>query len=79
MSMLMVNEWVEFKLLKEMLGVSDGNLASHIKNLEGQKFIKIKKEFVGKKPKTTYAATKEGRKAFNDHLDALEQLLKNRD
>lgn len=79
MSMLMVNEWVEFKTLKEMLGVSDGNLASHIKNLEAQKYIKIKKEFVGKKPQTTYAASASGRKAFNDHLDALEQLLKNRD
>ncbi len=78
MSMLMVNEWVEFKTLKEMLDLTDGRLASHIKSLEENKFIKVKKEFVGRKPQTTYSATKSGRKAFSDHLDALEALLKNR-
>ena len=78
MSLLMVNEWVEFKTFKEMLGVSDGNLASHIKTLEAEKYIQVKKQFVGKKPQTSYAVTKIGKKAFNDHLDALEALLKNR-
>ena len=79
MSLLMVNEWVEFKTFKEMLGVSDGNLASHIKTLEAEKYIKVKKKFVGKKPQTSYSATVSGKKAFNDHLDALEALLKRRD
>ncbi len=78
MSLLMVNEWVEFKTFKEMLGVSDGNLASHIKTLEAEKYVQVKKQFVGKKPQTSYAVTKVGKKAFNDHLDALEALLKNR-
>jgi predicted ArsR family transcriptional regulator len=78
MSLLMVNEWVEFKTFKEMLGVSDGNLASHIKTLEAEKYLQVKKQFVGKKPQTSYAVTKVGRKAFNDHLDALEALLKRR-
>ena len=78
MSLLMVNEWVEFKTFKEMLGVSDGNLASHIKTLEAEKYVQVKKQFVGKKPQTSYAVTKIGKKAFNDHLDALEALLKNR-
>ena len=76
MSLLMVNEWVEFKTMKEMLGVSDGNLASHIKTA---KYIRVKKQFVGKKPQTSYATTAAGKKAFNDHLDALEALLKRRD
>ena len=71
MSLLMVNEWVEFKTFKEMLGVSDGNLASHIKTLEAEKYLQVKKQFVGKKPQTSYAVTKAGRKAFNDHLDCL--------
>jgi len=79
MSLLMVNDWVEFKTFKEMLGVSDGNLASHIKTLEGEKYVRIKKQFVDKKPKTSYAATAAGRKAFNDHLDALEALLRKRE
>jgi len=78
MSLLMVNEWVEFKTFKEMLGVSDGNLASHIKTLEAEKYLRVKKQFVGKKPQTSYAVTKVGKKAFNDHLDALEALLRRR-
>jgi len=79
MSLLLVNDWVEFKFFKEMLGLSDGNLASHIKTLEAAKYIRVKKEFVGKKPQTSYAVTAAGKKAFNDHLDALEALLKQRD
>ena len=79
MSLLLVNDWVEFKFFKEMLGLSDGNLASHIKTLEAAKYIRVKKEFVGKKPQTSYAVTAAGKKAFNDHLDALEALLKHRD
>lgn len=78
MSMLMVNEWVDFKTIKEMLELTDGRLASHIKALENQAYIEIKKEFVGRKPHTSYSATPAGKKAFNEHLDALEQLLKNR-
>ena len=78
MSILMVNDWVEFKTLKEMLGLTDGNLASHLKTLESKKYIEVSKQFVGRKPQTTYAVTAEGRKAFNEHLDALEELIKNR-
>ena len=78
MSMLMVNDWVEFKTLREMLELTDGRLASHIKSLEENGFIEIRKMFVGKKPQTSYTATVAGRKAFNDHLDALEDLLKGR-
>lgn len=79
MSMLMVNDWVEFSTLKEMLDLTDGRLASHIKPLEDNGYIEIRKRFVGKKPQTSYTATVAGRKAFNDHLDALEELIKNRE
>lgn len=78
MSILMVNDWVEFGTLKEMLDITDGNLASHISALEKIEYVEIKKQFVGKKPNTTYAVTKAGKKAFNEHLDALEKLLKKR-
>jgi DNA-binding HxlR family transcriptional regulator len=71
----MVNEWVEFKEMKETLDITDGNLASHIAALEKNDYIEVKKEFVGKKPKTSYRATKTGRKAFNLHLNALEKLI----
>lgn len=75
----MVNDWVEFSSLKEMLDITDGNLASHISALEKIEYLEVKKQFVGKKPNTTYSVTKFGKKAFNEHLDALEQLIKNRD
>jgi len=78
MSILMVNDWVDFSTLKEMLDITDGNLASHIQALEKLQFVEVKKQFIGKKPNTSYAATKAGKKAFNEHLDGLEQILKNR-
>jgi DNA-binding MarR family transcriptional regulator len=78
MSILMVNDRVEFSTLKEMLDITDGNLASHISALEKAEYVEVKKQFIGKKPNTTYTVTKAGKKAFNEHLDALEKLLKGR-
>lgn len=72
----MVNESVDFLTLKELLDVTDGNLASHITALEKIDYIAIKKEFVGKKTKTSYVATSLGRKEFILHLNALEKLVK---
>ena len=76
MSILMVNSWVEFGTMKEMLNITDGNLASHISALEKMEYIQIKKQFVGKKPNTSYAVTKAGKKAFSEHLDALEKMIR---
>ena len=78
MSILMVNSWVDFGTMKEMLNITDGNLASHITALEKMEYRQVKKQFVGKKPNTSYPITKQGKKAFGDHLDALENLLKKR-
>jgi DNA-binding MarR family transcriptional regulator len=78
MSILMVNSWVDFGTMKEMLNITDGNLASHISALEKMDFVEVKKQFVGKKPNTSYGITKKGKKAFSEHLDALENLLKKR-
>ncbi len=75
MSILMVNDFVDFAVIKEQLQITDGNLASHINALEKLKYIEIKKQFIGKKPNTSYAASKKGRKAFSEHLDALEKLI----
>lgn len=75
MSVLMVNESADFTTLKELLGVTDGNLASHTKALEIENYIAIEKQFIGKKPKTSYSATKDGKKAFREHIDALEKLI----
>lgn len=76
MSVLSVNEWVDFNELKQLLDVTDGNLASHITALEKKEFIEVRKRFVGKKPNTAFRITKDGRKAFENHIQALENLLK---
>jgi DNA-binding MarR family transcriptional regulator len=76
MSILMVNDSIDFLTLKEMLQVTDGNIASHVTALEKLQYIEIKKQFIGKKPNTSYSVTNAGRKAFTEHLDALEKLIK---
>ncbi|MCU7615531.1 transcriptional regulator [Chryseobacterium sp. GMJ5] len=75
MSVLMVNDWVDFSEMKNILEITDGNMASHSNALEKANYIEVKKEFVGKKPKTSYRVTQTGRKAFTEHLDALEKLI----
>ena len=76
MSLLMVNDEVDFNTAKDLLKVTDGNLASHTNALEKLEYVEVLKEFVGKKPRTSYKATPLGKKAFADHIDALEKLLK---
>lgn len=76
MSALMVNESVDFLTFKELLDVTDGNLASHVSALEKLDYIAVKKEFVGKKTKTSYIVTSLGKKEFIAHLNALEKLVK---
>ncbi|WP_271406560.1 winged helix-turn-helix domain-containing protein [Tenacibaculum soleae] len=78
MSVLMVNEYAEFTTLKELLGATDGNLASHTKALEKVEFIRIEKQFIGKKPNTRYYATDVGKQEFKKHIEALEKLIKNK-
>lgn len=74
MSVLMVNDWIDFTEMKALLNTTDGNLASHSTALEKVGYIEIKKEFVGKKPKTSYRVTNIGRSAFAAHLSSLEKL-----
>ena len=76
MSALMVNESVNFNDLKELLVITDGNLASHLKALEENGTIKVQKGFVGRKTNTTYTVTRTGEKAFKGHLDALEKMIR---
>jgi DNA-binding MarR family transcriptional regulator len=76
MSALVVNESINFNELKELIDVTDGNLASHLKTLEENKYIKVEKGFLGRKTNTTYSITKSGSKAFKIHLDALEKLIR---
>lgn len=76
MSILVVNESINFNELKQLLALTDGNLASHLSTLAQAEYIDIKKAFLGKKTNTTYSMTENGKKAFKAHLDALEKLIK---
>ncbi len=75
MSVLVANDSYDFNSLKELLQVTDGNLASHLKALEKEQYIIVNKGFIGRKPNTQYAVSKKGREAFKNHLSALEQLI----
>src|SRR5215813_8423627 len=76
MSILMMNQEISFNDLKQLLELTDGNLASHMINLEENGFIKVHKGFIGRKTNTTYSVTKNGEKAFTDHITALEAMIK---
>ena len=76
MSTLMINEEINFNDLKQLLEVTDGNLATHLVNLEENGYIKVHKGFIGRKTNTTYSITKTGEKAFTDHVAALENMIR---
>jgi DNA-binding MarR family transcriptional regulator len=76
LSVLMANEAYDFNSLKELLKITDGSLATHIKALEREKYISTTKSFIDRKPNTKYKATDKGKNAFRKHLDALEEVLK---
>jgi len=75
MSILVVNEDTDFNRLKELLEVTDGNLASHLKTLESAAYISVEKSFIDRKPNTRYSITKMGNTAFKKHIEALEKLI----
>ncbi|MBC8603750.1 transcriptional regulator [Parabacteroides acidifaciens] len=76
MSILSVNDSADFNTMKQLMDLTDGNLASHLKALEGLGYIQSTKQFIGRKPNTTYTITEEGQKAFKEHLNALEELIR---
>lgn len=76
MSALMVNDSINFNELKELLNITDGNLASHLKSLEENAFIKVEKGFIGRKTNTVYIITKAGEKTFKLHIGALEKMIR---
>jgi DNA-binding MarR family transcriptional regulator len=76
MSILLMNNGVNFNDLKQLLELTDGNLASHLVNLEENGFIKVHKGFIGRKTNTTYSITKTGERAFKEHIEGLENMIK---
>ena len=76
MSALIVNDYLDFTSLKDLLGATDGNLASHLRSLEKYQYVEFVKQFINRKPNTNYSATIKGKNAFKKHIEAIEQLLK---
>jgi DNA-binding MarR family transcriptional regulator len=76
MSILMVQDWVDFGELKDALELTDGNLASHITALEKEEYVLVCKSFIGKRPNTSFMASEKGKIAFQNHINALESLIR---
>lgn len=76
MSVLVANDFYDFNSLKALLNATDGNLASHMKALEREKYISVNKSFIDRKPVTKFKATEKGRAVFKKHIDALAELVK---
>ncbi|WP_135362829.1 winged helix-turn-helix domain-containing protein [Halosimplex halophilum] len=64
-----------FPDLKEALDVTEGNLASHIGKMEDADCVAVEKQFVDRKPQTTYELTDRGREKFEEHIGTLEALI----
>ncbi len=67
---------VDFTYLRGLLEVTDGNLGAHLRKLEEAGYIAVNKVFVERKPHTYVSATDEGRRIFQEHVAALESILK---
>ncbi len=77
MSLLVATDWVDFTTFKDELGLSDGNLASHLRKLEEAKYVELRKGFVGRKTLTSYRVTELGRLSFQKHVEALANMVRN--
>jgi len=76
MGILAANDSYDFNALKELLETTDGNLATHIKHLEREKYVNVQKSFVDRKPNTRYRISERGRTAFKKHIEAMEDIIR---
>ena len=76
LTMFLQTEKLSFNEIKTTLGISDGNLASHLRILEREGYIKVEKTFVNRRPRTYYSLTEKGKKEFLEYLSQLEAFLK---
>ena len=68
-------EMLEFVRLKSIVGATEGNLGAHIQTLESQGYVDVEKDFVGKKPRTRVKLSKAGRRAFEDYVAYLREIV----
>jgi len=76
MAVLISVSEAEFTFIRDKINATDGNLSAHLKKLEEHNYISVKKEFVDRKPLTRYKITETGRKAFEEYIKKLENLVK---
>jgi DNA-binding MarR family transcriptional regulator len=69
------NEQLEFVRLKAIVGATEGNLGAHITTLEEAGYVEVEKDFVGKKPRTRVRLSKAGRRAFEDYVAYLRDII----
>ncbi|MGY8654114.1 MAG: winged helix-turn-helix domain-containing protein [Verrucomicrobiia bacterium] len=75
MSLLAVTSEISFTDMRNDLGMTDGNLTTHIKHLQKAGYVGVTKSFRGKRPLTTLSLTTDGRTAFTTYIDTLEQIV----
>lgn len=78
LSTLTGDESLEFTFLRDLHSLTDGNLGAHLRKLEEAGYVNLEKAFVDRKPRTFIALTRKGRKAFKEHVQALELILKDK-
>lgn len=77
-SVLAARREAAFGELRDLLGMTDGNLSVHLKTLEGAGYVAVAKSFVARRPRTTVRLTKKGLAAFDKYVDALETVVRAR-
>jgi DNA-binding MarR family transcriptional regulator len=75
MSLLAVTSEISFTDMRNDLGMTDGNLTTHIRHLQKAGYVGVTKSFRGKRPLTTLSLTTDGRTAFTTYIDTLEQIV----
>ena len=74
-SLLAATEWADFKYLRDTVGLSDSALSKQLTTLEEAGYVEIRKSFIGKRARTTARLSEGGRRAFADHIAALQEIV----
>jgi len=75
MAQLSIVEEADFLFLSRRIGLTKGNLSAHMRKLEDESYIEVRKEFIGRRPHTVLSLTEEGRRAFQTYLSDLKNVL----
>ena len=76
MSMLAASTELSFTEMRDALGMTDGNLTTHIRALQQEGYVSVAKSYQNRRPLTTCSLTPGGRKAFTEYIDLLEKIVR---